>query len=1308
MEALALLFFMAPNMVAWGQTRTEVTYDFSAITGFDQWGTSYSQHVVEYDDATVTFASANHQTSTITDIPVTKGQPVSLVLKDQNKDQNNQITSATFVCRQWGTKTQTITLHYSTDGGQSYTSTGVTSTNFTISSNSLPEGTNAVKITFSNTSNQVGIASATIAFSASTSTAVATAVTIDDTNLTNTDVYVGTEAGSLSATVTAGETTISGAMVTWTSSNEEVATIDANGVVTLVAAGTTTITAAYAGVEGQYLSSSATYALEVTDSTPFTGGDVTFIAGTDLGSTTSNADGDEMTKSVVTVSSTSAAFATAEYRIYSGSTTTISTTYGVITQIAFTKTGSYSLANLSTQNGYDSETGIWTGSATSITFSASAQVRLSQIVVTVAAPADVASPVFSPEAGTYFETQSVTISCETANATIYYTIDGTEPTNESTQYTGAITVAETTTIKAIAYVGTDHSFVATAIYTIEQPLSTIQEIFDAATTTATAHRINFNNWVITGANNSNHAFLSDGTNGCMIYGSGHGFTAGDVLSGIVECNIQKYNGALELTGLNSSTTGLTVTEGGTVTVANIAMAELAAINTGALVSYQNLTCSVTTSGNYTNYYLTDGTTQIQAYTTLYNDLASSLENGKIYNITGIFVQNNSIKRINPRSAEDIEEVEVQHEEYTLTVSNLVNVNTYVFAGDESEMLFEGEGSADIYDGTEVMVSVDVEEGYVLQSLMVDGVEHASDLDGGMYIFTMPTHDVTITATAVEYVAPTGGDYVRITSLDQLTDGSVVIIAARHNTTTNSYFAMKNNTSGKPEGTQFTSAIEGDNEAISSTISEEEDSYSWIVNVTDDGFTFTNSTNNLIGYSSSTNFSTGGDNTVWTIERSTAGNSAMVAGYEGFVIKNKNNNTRAIAFNGTVFGPYAWTNNNAAGYNFYLDFFVQTEAVEPESHTLTIDGYGTSNGGYYLIASPVTVNIADVEGLTEGDFDLYTFNQAAANEWINYEQGNDSHPFTKLEPGKGYLYAHKTGGDFILNGTPYTGNGEIELVYTEDGDFPGWNLVGNPYATTATITTTSGSDKPFYVMNEGGTEVEPSDTDQVAAMQGVFVVADGANQTVTFTEGSGTTNTSKIVVNVRQNRGNVIDRAIVRFGQGEQLPKFMLNEDNTKIYIPQGTEDYAVVRSNNQGEMPVSFKAAENGTYTLSIVAQNTEMEYLHLIDNKTGADIDLLSTPNYTFQANTTDYANRFQLVFNANTGINELSSDRFATFNGNEWMIRNQGEATLQVIDMTGRVLRSETIDGNATLRLDETQGVYVIRLIQNGQVSNQKVVKE
>lgn len=78
----------------------------------------------------------------------------------------------------------------------------------------------------------------------------------------------------------------------------------------------------------------------------------------------------------------------------------------------------------------------------------------------------VAKPVFSPAAGTYTAAQTVTLSCTTAGAAIYYTLDGTTPTAASTLYTSAITVDKSMTIKALAIAGTDKSAVATATYTI--------------------------------------------------------------------------------------------------------------------------------------------------------------------------------------------------------------------------------------------------------------------------------------------------------------------------------------------------------------------------------------------------------------------------------------------------------------------------------------------------------------------------------------------------------------------------------------------------------------------------------------------------------------------------------------------------------------------------------------------------------------------------------------------------------------------------------------------------------------------------
>jgi hypothetical protein len=106
----------------------------------------------------VTFKSANKQTGTITDCPVTKGQDVTIVMGD-----NRTLKSFNLKLKKWSSKAQTVTLHYSKDGGNTYTKTSTTSSNFALAAE-LPEGTNAIKFTFSSSSNQVGIVSCELTF----------------------------------------------------------------------------------------------------------------------------------------------------------------------------------------------------------------------------------------------------------------------------------------------------------------------------------------------------------------------------------------------------------------------------------------------------------------------------------------------------------------------------------------------------------------------------------------------------------------------------------------------------------------------------------------------------------------------------------------------------------------------------------------------------------------------------------------------------------------------------------------------------------------------------------------------------------------------------------------------------------------------------------------------------------------------------------------------------------------------------------------------------------------------------------------
>ncbi len=83
------------------------------------------------------------------------------------------------------------------------------------------------------------------------------------------------------------------------------------------------------------------------------------------------------------------------------------------------------------------------------------------------------TPTFDPNGGTFVGSVNVTIACTTADATIRYTTDGSDPNASSTEYTGPIQLTATTTLKARAFMGgmTD-SDVGSATFTVQVPAPT--------------------------------------------------------------------------------------------------------------------------------------------------------------------------------------------------------------------------------------------------------------------------------------------------------------------------------------------------------------------------------------------------------------------------------------------------------------------------------------------------------------------------------------------------------------------------------------------------------------------------------------------------------------------------------------------------------------------------------------------------------------------------------------------------------------------------------------------------------------------
>ncbi len=182
----------------------------------------------------------------------------------------------------------------------------------------------------------------------------------------------------------------------------------------------------------------------------------------------------------------------------------------------------------------------WSGAASSeFTLKNDKQIRWTSIVVTYT-PSGVtppcAIPTFNPAEGNYSQAQNVTISCSTENSTIYYTLDGNDPTTSSSVYSSPITIRETTTVKAIATAsGFENSSVASATYTITTPLT-----IAAAREQGTGNV--FTKGIVTSCVGTT-GYIQDATAAICVYGKS--LTVGDEIT--VFGTLSTYKGLLEIT-----------------------------------------------------------------------------------------------------------------------------------------------------------------------------------------------------------------------------------------------------------------------------------------------------------------------------------------------------------------------------------------------------------------------------------------------------------------------------------------------------------------------------------------------------------------------------------------------------------------------------------------------------------------------------------------------------------------------------------------------------------------------------------------
>ena len=313
-----------------------------------------------------------------------------------------------------------------------------------------------------------------------------------------------------------------------------------------------------------------------------------------------------------------------------------------------------------------------------------------------------ADPVFTPAAGTYTEAQSVTLSSTTTGAKIYYTTDGTEPTSASTLYTGAINVAATTTIKAIAYDASNAnpSAVVSALYTINTaPVITVTESF-IPSMTAVVGATDSKTITVSGTNLTADIYLAvSGANADQFSVSSATISkgTGTVTDQIVSITYTPTAGGAHTATLDVTTTGaapVTRSLSGTATwpalVAPVAIDETGVCQTGFTANWE----VVNGATEYQlDVYTKSSTGSVVATDLFFSEYGEGSGGNKkyieVYNGTGVDVD---------LSAYVIKKA-VNGAGWNATVYNfptstvLTNGSTFVLANNSTDVI-----GADVYDG----------------------------------------------------------------------------------------------------------------------------------------------------------------------------------------------------------------------------------------------------------------------------------------------------------------------------------------------------------------------------------------------------------------------------------------------------------------------------------------------------------------------------------------------------------------------------------------------------------------------------------
>ena len=856
-----------------------------------------------------------------------------------------------------------------------------------------------------------------------------------------------------------------------------------------------------------------------------------------------------------------------------------------------------------------------------------------------------ATPTFTPQGGTYYEAQEVTIACSTADATIYYTTDGTDPNENSEVYTEPIMIEASATLKAIAMKeGYENSNIATAQYTL---------ILDAATIFSQDWEGEMNGWTFVTVEGGNAWTIATYNNNHYAYANG-------------------YNGGVNEQWCISPAFDLTV-------------------YSNAMLSFRN---AMNYTGPNLQLYFSNDYDGENPATATWTELTFALSGGSytwtesgvidLANFTGesCYIGFKYTSTETAAAAWEIDDIVLMGfttQPYLTVTPSALSGFTYIVGNGPSQVQTftvsggnlpnapggTGGGVGITCDNSHYEFSLDGEEYWPNLTIQVVGtleptavyVRLEAGLSVGEWDGVVTLEDggttatVSVSGNVIEEPQP-GDNWNRIYALNNLNDGDLVIIASRYDATVgDGYYAMTASVSGKPDGVLFTSQFDGGAETLPAEIANDASTYMWTVSRDEDVIVLVNAAGDSLGYSSSTNFS-GNVQTEWNIALETSSVSALIPNYTGFVITNAETTNRGIAKNASnKFGAYATSNINNTDYNFYLDLFVQGGVVTP---TVATPVFSVASGTYFE-AIEVEITCATEEATIYYTLDGTdpTAESEVYTEPINIDVTTTVKAIAMKE---GYDDSGIATANYVIMS-------DVEIILNQDweGEMNGWTFV------------TIEGNKPWIIGQYNNNHYANAngygddENNEQWCISPAFNLNDYAERNVTLSFMNAT-----------------------KF-DGPALELYFANDYDGQDPTNATWEPLEYIAS------PGNYTWTESGEISLNnFSGENCYIAFRYISTLEDGAAAwevdDIMVVANGPLSVNTPEAALNVE-VWN----------------NHNELMIENGGNSTINVVvyNIVGQPVLSSTIaTGTNVIRHDLAEGVYIVRLSDGKEMKGVKVV--